>query len=332
MIRVGTFLKLAITAAIICLMWDKIDFEQLHFVGTNPMLLAIIPIVWALNMLLTTLRLHTMLRALDRPTQLSDVFHANMASLFVGNLIPGVIGTDVIKFYYLQKSDPSILKTQLALILTLDRVLGLMAVLILCSVFTFFLPIGFNGTSTNITHLLMYMPITLLLIMLSCLALFDFALGFISQFKLPVVIRNFLGIYLQFKQNSSKRLLALVMMYNLLAVSVLLTGLVMVGGQLQLQQSGDPMFSLQLFLVPLVLIASMVPLTPMGIGVAQFTMARAYELFGLASNVGVSISTLSQLGLLSVSILIGGPIFLLGKKGVKRLNECRNSNTTTAHL
>jgi uncharacterized membrane protein YbhN (UPF0104 family) len=90
------------------------------------------------------------------------------------------------------------------------------------------------------------------------------------------------------------------------------------GGQLQLHEGGEPMFALQFFLIPLVLISSMLPLTPMGIGVAQISMAGAYELFGLSSSVGVSVSTLSQLGLLMVSLIVGGICFLLSKADLRQ--------------
>lgn len=311
------FLKLAIAAAILWLVWDKFDFSQFQFVLTNPMILTVIPVCWALNQLLTTLRLHSVLRALGRPTQLADVIRANMSSLFVGNLMPGVISADVVKFFYIKKHDPAMPNTQLALVLALDRMLGLIAVLFWCSFFSFFIDGDGGGKSSRVTQLLTYMPMGVLLLILLGLAMLDFIMAFVSRFRLPTVIRDLVDTYRHLVQSRNKRSLAFVMVYNLLAVFVLLAGLVLVGGQLHLQQSGEAMVALQFFLIPLALIASMLPLTPMGIGVAQITMAGAYGLFGLDPSVGVSISTLSQLGLLSVSILVGGTIFLRGKGDVR---------------
>lgn len=309
-------LKLTIAVAILWLVWDKVDFAQLRLVLTNPLLLAVIPACWALNQLLTTLRLHSILRALGRPTQLVDVILANMSSLFVGNLMPGVIGADVVKFFYIKKHDPAMTNTQLALVLALDRILGLIAVLFWCSIFSFFIIAEGGGKGSRVTQFLTYMPMAILFLALISIAMLDFILAFISRFQLPAVFRNLVDTYRHLVQSRNKRSLAFVMIYNLLAVFVLLAGLVLVGGQLHLQQTGEAMVALQFFLIPLALIASMLPLTPMGIGVAQITMAGAYGLFGLDSSVGVSISTLSQLGLLSVSILVGGTVFLLGKSDV----------------
>ena len=306
------FLKSAIAAAIIWLVWDKIDPAQLHFVLTNPHLVAVIPVCWALNQVLTTFRLHAILHALGRPTQLADVFRANMSSLFVGNLMPGVIGADAIKFFYIKKHDPSILKTQLVLVLALDRMLGLIAVLFWCSLFSFFINIDGESKSSRVTLLLTYVPLGVLLFILLSLAALNFFTAFFSRYQLPTVIHNSLETYRQLLRSRNNRSLAFVMAYNLLAVFVVLAGLVLVGGQLQLQRSGEAMVALQFFLIPLVLIASMLPLTPLGIGIAQITMAGAYGLFGLDSSVGVSVSTLSQLSLLSLSILVGGSVFMLG--------------------
>ncbi len=312
-------LKLGVAAAILWLVWDKVDYTQLGFVLSNPLLLSLIPLCWALNQLFTTLRLHAVLRALGRPVQLADIFHANMSSLFVGNLMPGVIGADVVKFFYIKRHDPAMLKTQLALVLGLDRVLGLMAVLFWCSFFSFF--IGQRGDDSRTVQLLTYLPLAVLGAMILGLALLDRILIFLSRFKLPEVVRHSIEIYRHLKQSRSKRSLSLVMLYNLLAVFVLLGGLVLVGGELQQQQGREAMFALQFFLIPLALIASMLPLTPMGICVAQVTMAGAYGLFGLDPSVGVSVSTLSQLGLLSLSVFVGGGIFLLGRGKVKAALE-----------
>ena len=324
MSRLKFSLKLVITIVIIWLVWDRFDFQQLKTVLTNPILLAIIPLSWVFNQLLTSLRLHALLLAVGRSTQVADVFCANMASLFVGNLLPGVIGTDLVKFFYLKKHHPLILNTQLALVLGLDRILGLMAVLFWCSFFSFFIHNDLDGKRSQVTYFLTYLPTAMLFLMLLFFVILHLIFEHVAKFKFPEFISKLFDIYRQFNQGLSKKLIVQVMVYNLLAVFVLLVGLVFVGSKLQLQQSGETIYMLQFFLIPLVLIASMIPITPMGIGVAQITMASAYELYGLDSSVGVSISTLSQLGLMSVSILVGGTIFILGKSNISEFRRFRN--------
>lgn len=318
-------IKLAIAAAIIWLVWDKVDFLQMKFILANPVLITLIPICWLLNQILTTLRLHTVLHALGRATKLNDVFRANMCSLFIGNLMPGVIGADAVKFFYLKRHDPSILNAQLVLVLALDRVLGLVAVLFWCSVFSFFINTDGWGQSSGVSTLFIYVPAAIFVLIILGFLTLSLVIGYISRFKLPIFIFNFFDTYRYLVERRNNRSLAIVMGYNLMAVFVVLAGLVLVGGQLQLQQSGEEMIALQFFLIPLVLIAAMLPLTPLGLGVAQITMAGAYGLFGLEASVGVSISTLSQLGLLSVSILVGGVFFLLSKNDVGHVDVISDS-------
>ena len=307
-------LKPVAAAVILWLVWDKFDFGQLRLVLTNRAFLAVIPLCWTLNQVLTTLRLHSVLRALGRPAHLGDVVQANLSSLFVGNMMPGVIGADVVKFFYLKKHDPAMSNVQLTAVLSIDRILGLVAVLFWCSFFSLFIHHDAQTKNVATTRLLTYLPIAVLSLSLVGLGMLDFILKLVVRFKLPVVIRDLVGTHRHLVQTYNRKSFVLVMVYNLLAVFVLLAGLVFVGGKLQSQQHGEAMVTLQFFLIPLVLIASMLPLTPLGLGVAQVTMASAYGLFGLNPSVGVSISTLSQLGLLTVSVLVGGSFFLLGKR------------------
>jgi uncharacterized protein (TIRG00374 family) len=307
-------LKLSLAAVILWFVWDKFDFGQLRMVLTNPALLAVIPACWLANQALTMLRLHSILQALGRPTRLSDVVQANMSSALIGSLIPGVIGTDVVKFFYLKKHDPEIPHVQLGLILVIDRMLGLLAVVAWCSFFSLLIIVNDDAAALDgSTKLYLYLPFALLIVSGVGLSIIDVIMRFLSRFNLPSIASDSVRTYRQLIQSYNRKSLALLITYNLSAVFVLLAGLVFIGGKLQIQQHGEAMATLQFFLIPLVLIASMLPLTPMGMGVAQVTMASAYNQFGLDSSVGVSISTLSQLGLLVVSVLFGGSFFLWGR-------------------
>jgi uncharacterized protein (TIRG00374 family) len=316
MIGLKTLLKLLITGSILYFIWDKFDFSQLQHVFKNPLLLVIVPVCWLLNQLLTTMRLHTFFLALGRPTKFFDVLHANMSSLFVGNLLPGVVGADVVKYFYLKRHDPSIFRSQLALILVLDRIMGLMSVLFWCSFFSVFI---LFGITTSPPALLIYLPSILLIILIVGLFTVKLIAPYASRLKLPLLVIGLIDTYHQILKLKNSRELTLMMFYNLLAVFILLAGLVFIGGQLQLQQNEESMYILQFFLIPLVLIAAMIPLTPMGIGIAQVTMASAYSLFGLDESIGVTVSTLSQLGLLTISVLVGGGFFLKGKADIAQM-------------
>jgi uncharacterized membrane protein YbhN (UPF0104 family) len=227
--------------------------------------------------------------------------------------MPGMIGADVVKFFYLKKHDQEMPSVQLALILTLDRILGLVAVLVWCSFFSLFIKIPEASKDARSIYLFVYLPFALLIAGGIGLVALEITVRTISQFKLPSIIHELIRTYQLLVRSYDRKSLVLMMTYNLLAVFILLAGLVYIGGKLQIQQHSEPMVALQFFLIPLVLVSSMLPLTPMGLGVAQITMAGAYDLFGLNPSVGVSISTLSQLALLFVSVVIGGAFFFGAK-------------------
>jgi uncharacterized protein (TIRG00374 family) len=313
--------KLSIVAAILWVVRDRVDFSQFRSVLNNPVLLASIPLCWLLNQTLTTLRLHALLTLLGRSSRLEDVFRANMSSLFVGTLMPGVIGADLIKFFYLRRNDPDISKLELAVVLGLDRILGLVAVLFWCSVFSFFVWRTSSHSPSGGMSALTYLPVVLFLTLVVALVGFDVLITLVSRLKLPEKVIGLIEAYKRLRRFGAGRSLVPVFAYNLLAVLVLLIGLVFVGASLHLEKSGTAEIAFQFFLIPLALISSMLPLTPMGIGVAQITLASAYEMFGLNASVGVSVSTLSQLGLLVVAVLVGGVAFVFGKKGSLRPSQ-----------
>ena len=111
----------------------------------------------------------------------------------------------------------------------------------------------------------------------------------------------------------NKKFLWLAIGNSFFAVFSLIAGLAWIGGELHAVTTGNQMFFMQLFLIPLVLISAILPLTPMGVGIAQITMANSYSLCGLDESVGVTVSSISQLSLLLLSLLIGGSFFIFFK-------------------
>lgn len=311
--------KILIAALILWLVYDKFDYAQFRHVFTNPWLFALIPLAWAANQLFTTFRLHYLMKTLGRPSRFADILRANMSSLFVGNLMPGIVGADIVKFFYIKKSDSEMKAGQLALVLVIDRVLGLVSILFWCSFFGLFIDAAPASAANPSLKYLALMPVALLACVVTGFAAIYFLSGWVERQNLPQIVKSLNDVCLKLAKTGDRRALALMLASNLLAVLVLLLGLAAVGASLQARATGQGLFAWHLFLIPLVLFASMIPLTPMGIGVAQVTMAGAYEMFGLTPSVGVSISTLSQTGLIIVSLAIGGAVFLAARGELKRL-------------
>jgi glycosyltransferase 2 family protein len=316
-------LKLLLAMLIIWVIRDKIKFEQLDFILSNPFLFSIVPLCWFLNQILTSLRLSQLMKLIGSKSTFYDIFNANMSSLFVGNVLPGIIGADVIKYLYIKKNDPYVSTRNLIAVITIDRAFGLMAVIFWSFVFSFFLffTVGINWLKSNNLETVTLIPTILIVLIMATIFLFKFFFNLFLKNSSWLFIRFIFDFYNTIFKLPNKKYLIFSLIYNLSAVLILILGLVLIGGALHGSFNGHSMYMFQLFLVPLVLVSLMVPLTPMGIGVTQITMAGAYSLYGLDSSVGITVSSISQLSLLLISLIIGGLFFLKGRDKFPKNNS-----------
>lgn len=310
----GFLIKVGIAFAILWLVWDEFDLTQFAYVIERPALALLLPVTWLVNQLLVTLRLTLILKALERSVTYADVLRANMSALFFGNVLPGTVTIDVVKYFYIKQHDPNIPATWLIMVFVLDRAVGLFCILFWCSCFGLLLNLKSNVDAIPFW----YLPGAILLLGivggLAALKLKDLVKKFSwSQRLLPLI--DMLDLLFHRKK---LRQLAGVAFSGLAAILVLLSGTVALGGILHEEISGDPAILAQYFLVPLSLITSMIPIAPLGIGVSQFTLSVAYEALDLVPSVGVSVSTWSQLGMLSISVIFGGYFFVRGRKAAEK--------------
>ena len=307
-------IKLIIKSSVIILIfiyiWDKLDFNQLKKFFDSPGIFLLLIFSWIINILLTIFRLFLILVSIGRKISFIGLVKSCTSSMFVGNLLPGVVGADAVKFLYIKKLDPEIGKTKLALILLMDRLLGLIGVLFWCSIGGLLLLIFYQNNISPSLHFLLYLPgILLALCLLTLFSLY----AYFRKFPYTKFNGKFDAIFMELSAiitSCNLRQFALVMGANLLAILLLLLALVYMGVFI----TSSPSFEdgmIQFFLIPLVLFSSMIPLAPLGIGLAQLSMAGAYELFRLPASTGIGVSTASQMALLLVTLIVGGSIFMV---------------------
>ena len=302
--------KLAVGVAIFAFVVRQVGPAQWDYLRQHK-LIAVIPVLgWALNQLCTSMRLHVMLQALNINVCRSSVLKANFASLFLGNLMPGSIGADLVKFFYVRSSDGGVPSSKLAFVLILDRVLGLCAILILCVVASLFIVIPDSAQS-----LFVYIPhVSLLLLAVVFVVGHFFVVKYVDSQTLPFIKKIF-SVYLEMLPALNKRIIFLICFYNMAAVLVLVFSLVYVGGDLLRIEGMSSMYAEQFFLIPLSLVVAMLPLTPAGIGTVQVAMGFVYPLLYLPASVGIAVTTMSQLGLVLASMVFGLPFYLTARKG-----------------
>lgn len=304
-------LKFLLAILIIWLMRDKFNLSQFYTIISNPSLFLIALISWGLNQFLVSIRLNNIMQALGIASNFKSILNANMSSLFAGNLLPGVIGSDLIKYFYLKKKEKN-LSDQLVLALTIDRVLGLFTIVLYSLFFSVFLLIDMASSKINLG--ILWLVSAPWLICIFSILLFFLTKIFIKAYKPSsnkfYSFKNALDFAVS---KGSRKFLLLAIINSFFAVFSLMAGLAWIGGELHAFSTGNQMFFLQLLLIPLVLISAILPFTPMGVGIAQFTMASAYSLCGLDESVGVTVSSISQLSLLLLSLVIGGYFFIFFK-------------------
>lgn len=125
-------LKMTIAASVI--LWlaasDKLDFNQLRVFEYEPLLLFEIVGLWFLGyVLLGGLRWYYIIHGMNLKISYMRAVHLNMIGLFFNTTLPGAVGGDLIKTYYLVKEHPSNTNTAALLTVLLDRAIGLVALL-----------------------------------------------------------------------------------------------------------------------------------------------------------------------------------------------------------
>lgn len=310
----GFLAKIVVAATILWFIWDEFDGSQFAYVLERPALALLLPVTWLINQLLVTLRLTLILHTLERSVTYGDVLRANMSALFFGNVLPGTVTIDIIKYFYIKQHDPDIPATWLIMVFLLDRAIGLFCILFWCSGFGILLAATQGVSEIPYWYVPGLLLITGVVGGLVGLGLKDLVKRYSwSQRLVPLIDM----LDLMFNRRKIIRLSAVVLS-SLAAVFVLLGGSVMLGAILHFELTGNAAVLEQFFLVPLSLVASMIPIAPLGVGVSQFTLSVAYEALGLVSSVGVSVSTWSQLGALVISVIFGGYFFVAGRRAVTR--------------
>ncbi|MDQ3440180.1 MAG: flippase-like domain-containing protein [Planctomycetota bacterium] len=97
--------------------------------GAEPLFLWAAMLIFPVTFLITGLRWHLLLKALDIHLGLARAFIINMVGAFYNTFMPGSTGGDVLKAYYAAKHTP--LRTRAVMSVIVDRAIGLVALIIL---------------------------------------------------------------------------------------------------------------------------------------------------------------------------------------------------------
>ncbi len=95
----------------------------------DPLLLLLSVLVFPINYVITSLRWHELLKAVEIRLGIGRVFVLNMVGSFYNTFIPGTTGGDLLKAYYASKQTPR--RASAVMSVVVDRAIGLLSLIVL---------------------------------------------------------------------------------------------------------------------------------------------------------------------------------------------------------
>jgi uncharacterized protein (TIRG00374 family) len=325
-------LKYVLAAGLIAWMivHGLLDLSSLS-VFAKPVYLLLAMILVFSNILLNNRRWTCLLRAQGFPFSQWQTLPLTFMGLFFNFVMPGGIGGDVVKGYYLLRSHPE-RRVLAATTLLMDRLLGMYAMVCISALV---LALGYAAVQGNHEWgYWMVLVFGLFVVMTAGIVLtFSVSLNRYPRFAswlhgIPggaFVQRIYDAIHSYRKDPFA--------FCRALALSVLSQFSVIVFVWFFARATSSPKvpFSTYLFIVPLGLISMALPVTPAGVGVSQAAIYYLYKMYtGIDSHVGPDALTAYQIALLCWGLL--GAYFYVTRKKSAQPTACTlaaNKQTNT---
>ena len=306
-----TLMKMGIVTAILyyLIQSGRLNFERLLLLMDSPGILMMMYLILILAVVpMATLRWWLLLRAIGLKVEPKRTFLLTWIGNFFNTTLPGAITGDVVKGYYVIRSEKEEGRTRAFMTLLIDRFVGLFGLVVMAFIALIFNldliwkqsslhPLAWSITGLFGATLIFY-----------SIALYPFAEGrdpFIRLFnRLPG--KTFLiKVYLAFKSYQHRKPTLLFTL--LLSISIhMLVGLIFFEVS-KLMGIRDMGLATQFFLMPIGLITVAIPVAPGGIGIGHAAFESLYLLAGHSG--GADIFNVFVIVQLSVFLLGGIPYF-----------------------
>ena len=258
---------------------------------------------------ITAWRWNLLLRAQEIRLPYHQAFGLTMIGLFFNVVIPGAVGGDLIKGYYITRAMEG-RRSSAATSILMDRVLGLLGLILLAAVTV--VPNFSELAKKPETHKLAMAVIGALIIGISFVSTAGLAGSRLSEWTLlPRVVRNVLRSLSSYHKKAAviPVAIAVSVFSHLLSCTAYYIALRSIGG-------ADVPLGYFFLLVPLGLVVTAIPISPAGIGVGQVAFFALFHIVsGLHAVAAADAFTVFQLVVILVSL--GGFCWYLPYKGVK---------------
>ena len=305
------FLKLGIAAALIFWMVHsgKLDLRALARAGSQWPTLCVIASLFYVEIFVLSLRWRALARALGVDLSLRSSFSLTMTGMLFNTVVPGSVGGDVLKAWYARRAGPYPVGAVASILV--DRVMGLLSLVLLAVAGAAW---NFRQLSQNADLRAFWTALGVILVIaaaagIAAMAASERLSSMLMPLRIPPLVRTvllkILGVLSSYHRKRGVLLqsIALSLPCHLLVCAAFYLCWVTVS-----HTTLDP--AILLFVVPLGLVTTAVPLAPGGIGVGQAAFFALFQ-FVLPGRgpTGSSAFTVFQVILLLVSC--SGIVFYL---------------------
>jgi uncharacterized protein (TIRG00374 family) len=318
-----TFLKLIVAASIIYYMiaTGKLDLRQIAEISHKKFMILKVILMLLGTIGLATIRWYYLLIWQGVPTSFTAVVRINCIGLFFNCFMPGTVGGDLIKAFYLAKENTEN-RTRSIMTIIIDRILGLETMMfvafvaLLLNYQTMLSNPQLQAIALAIGFYIICSLVAVVVVFSKRIKRFFIASGVKKLvYKLPkkeilLTIYDAFHIYSHQKTRLLKAM-AITVVTDVLIVSMFYT----IGKEI-----GEMSVSLPSYFtaIPVGLLMMSLPIAPAGVGIGQGAFYYIFPWFGAESgDVGASIITIYQLIFITVSMCFV-VVYLTNKKDVKK--------------
>lgn len=312
-----SFIKFGVAAGLIAWMVNKgaLDFSLLLRLGHSPLLLPCMLTLF-LNIFINNYRWVLLMRGQGFDLGIKETLPLSFIGLFFNYAMPGGVGGDLVKGYYILQDNPT-RKTAAATSIIMDRLIGFVGMVMVS-----LLAIAINFEFILSKHELVMLSVGVL--SLFVMFMLFFTVSFSSSIYQHPLIEKFLAkipggskvkkIYeaVHSYKKSPREFLWACLLTVLTQVAAILF-FYLTGAALGIEQA--PLIT-YMFAVPLGLIATALPISPAGIGVGQAVFMTLFNWsLGYESKLGTSLITAHQI-MTFILGLVGAYFYFKKKKPV----------------
>ena len=277
----------------------------------NPYLLILCVLIFPVTFLITTFRWHKLLEALEIQIGLGRTFVINMVGAFYNTFMPGSTGGDLLKAYYASKHTTH--RTRAVLSVIIDRVIGLLALVIMGGVMA---AIQYWRTAAqddpaarDCRRVAIGSGLIMLAVVGGMLVFFTPALRrilgvdyLLSRLPMQKQVQNAIEVMKIYKRRPALVIWALIITFPVhitVVISAMLAGKAM----------GLPLPSLYYFVVvPVVVLVGAIPISPQGAGVMEFFAINLTKRYGM--TVGQAFALTMAIRIVQMAWNLTGGIFV----------------------